>query len=79
MKKTKNKFPEHACQFCGCERKLVETIIDDEFFWDEGTKTYQPNSFTDSFEHTGNDRCAECEKKWTGLWMALVVKWFDTP
>ena len=27
-----NIFPKYACQFCGSERKLVETIIDDEFF-----------------------------------------------
>jgi len=62
----KTKFPEHACQFCGGERKLVETIIDDEFLWDREEKIYQPNRFTDCFEHTGNDRCAECEKEWTG-------------
>ncbi len=60
-------FPKHACQFCGSERKLVETIIDDEFFWDEDSKMYQPNGFTDMFEHAGNNRCAECEKEWTGL------------
>lgn len=60
------KFPEHACQFCGSERKFVETIIDDELFWDEKDKMYQPNGFTDMFEHTGNVRCAECNKDWTG-------------
>lgn len=60
-------FPKHVCQFCGCERKLVETIIDDEFFWDEIEKIYQPNRFTDMFEHTGNVRCAECDREWTGL------------
>ena len=60
-------FPKHACQFCGCERKFVETIIDDEFFWDENDKMYQPNGFTDMFEHTGNNRCAECGKEWTGM------------
>jgi hypothetical protein len=43
-------FPQHACQFCGCDRKLVETIIDDEFYWDETTKTYQPNGFTPNYE-----------------------------
>lgn len=62
-----NKFPKHICQFCGCDRKLVETIIDDEFFWNEEDKMYQPNKFTDSFEHTGNNRCVQCEKEWTGL------------
>lgn len=60
-------FPKHACQFCGCERKLVETIIDDEFFWDDIDKMYQPNKFMDNFEHTGNNRCSECGEKWTGL------------
>ena len=60
-------FPEHACQLCGCERKLVETIIDDEFFWDEVGQMYQPNGFTDMFEHTGNNLCAQCEKEWTGV------------
>lgn len=60
-------FSKHACQFCGCERKLVETLIDDEFFWDEISQMYQPNKFMNDFEHTGNNRCAECEKEWTGL------------
>jgi hypothetical protein len=60
-------FPKHACQFCGCERKLVETVIDDEFYWDEVDKMYQPNGFTDMFEHTGNNRCAECGKGWMGM------------
>ncbi len=59
-------FPEHACQKCGSECKLVETIIDDEFCWDEQSKSYQPNGFADEFEHTGNDRCAECDESWTG-------------
>jgi len=67
MNQKSKKFPKHACQFCGCERKLVETIIDDEFFWDENTKEYQPNKFTDIFEHTGNNRCAKCEREWSGL------------
>ncbi|MCK9344545.1 MAG: hypothetical protein M0P64_00275 [Candidatus Pacebacteria bacterium] len=62
-----NIFPKYACQFCGSERKLVETIIDDEFFWDEDDKIYQPNKFTEIFEHTGNQRCAQCEKEWSGL------------
>lgn len=67
MNKEIKKFPKHACQFCGCERKLVETIIDDEFFWSEVEQIYQPNGFTDMFEHTGNNRCAKCEKKWSGI------------
>ena len=60
------KYPKHACQYCGAERKYVETVIDDEFFWSEKEKIYQPNGFTDMFEHTGNNRCAECEREWTG-------------
>lgn len=66
IKKTKI-FPKHACQFCGSERKLIETIIDDEFFWNDLEQMYQPNKFTDDFDHTGNNRCAECGKKWTGF------------
>lgn len=65
MQQTKE-FSKHACQYCGAERKLVETLIDDEFFWNGDDKRYEPNKFTDSFEHTGNERCAECKKKWTG-------------
>lgn len=60
-------FEKHACQFCGCEQKLVETIIDDEFYWDKENKIYQPNKFTDIFEHTGKERCSECKKDWTGF------------
>lgn len=60
------KFPPHACQFCGSENKLVETILDDEFFWDEISKMYQPNKFSDEFEHTGNNRCSSCQEDWTG-------------
>lgn len=66
MQPATNNFPKYACQFCGCERKFVETIIDDEFFWDDVNQIYQPNRFTDMFEHTGNQRCAECNKDWTG-------------
>lgn len=61
------KFSNHACQRCGAERKLVETIIDDEFYWDEQRNEYLPNKFTDDFEHTGNERCADCKEEWTGL------------
>lgn len=67
MNNQNTKFPKHACKFCGSERKLVETIIDDEFFWDKDDKMYQPNKFTDTFEHTGNQRCAQCEMEWSGI------------
>lgn len=60
------KYLKHACQHCGAERKLVETLIDDEFIWDEASKEYVPNQFMDEFEHTGNVRCAECKREWTG-------------
>lgn len=60
-------FPKHACQFCGSLNKLVETIIDDEFYWDDSSKTYQPNKFSNTFEHTGNQRCSRCNKDWTGF------------
>jgi hypothetical protein len=66
MENKNKKFPKHACQFCGSERKLVETLIDDEFIWEERYKMYVPNQFSDLFEHTGNNRCGECEKDWTG-------------
>ena len=67
MAEIAEKFSIHVCQYCGSERKFVETLIDDEFFWSEEDKMYQPNGFTDKFEHTGNNRCAECQKSWTGL------------
>lgn len=67
MKKKTKTFPKHACQFCGCDRKFVETIIDDEFFWDETDQTYVPNGFTDTFDHTGVVSCAECRQSWTGM------------
>ncbi len=63
MKNKKQKFPKHTCQYCGSESKLVETIIDDEFCWDEDVKEYLPNKFMDDFEHSGNERCSICEKK----------------
>ncbi len=66
MKNKIEKFPLYACQICGSTRKLVETIIDDEFFWNENDQIYQPNKFSDIFEHTGNQRCAQCEEEWTG-------------
>ena len=49
MKNETKKYPKHACQHCGAERKYVETIIDDEFFWSKKENMYQPNGFTDMF------------------------------
>lgn len=59
-------YPKYACQFCGSTRKLVETLIDDEFIWNDEEERYEPNKFTDEFEHTGEERCASCWKEWTG-------------
>ncbi|MCA9357036.1 hypothetical protein KC872_02390 [Candidatus Kaiserbacteria bacterium] len=67
MNKIIQKFSCHACQYCGSEQKLVETLIDDEFFWNESEKRYEPNKFTNNFEHTGNDRCSLCEADWSGV------------
>lgn len=67
MEQITGKFPKHACQHCGSERKWVETLIDDEFFWDEKDQQYVPDGFTDCFEHTGNQMCAECREDWTGM------------
>ena len=61
------KFPEHACQHCGEDCKLVETIIDDEHIWNKSRQIYEPNKYTNSFDHTGNKRCAACHEEWTGL------------
>lgn len=61
------KYPKHACQLCGSARKLVETVIDDEFIWSEGEQVYTPTKFSDVFEHTGTERCANCDEDWTGL------------
>lgn len=66
MDTDKTTYPKHACQYCGSEVKLVETIIDDEFIWDERLKKYTPNKFSDLFEHTGVERCAVCENDWSG-------------
>ncbi len=67
MERKTKKYPKHTCQFRGSDRKLVETIIDDEFYWDETTKMYQPNGLTNNFEHTGYVQCAVCEQEWTGM------------
>lgn len=64
---TQNNYPEHACQECGSTRKLVETIIDDEFIWNEEEARYEPVQFSDKFKHTGNEYCATCGQDWTGL------------
>jgi hypothetical protein len=66
MTESTKTFPKHACQFYGCERKLVQTLIDDEFFWDEKDHTYVPNGFTDTFEYTGYVYCPDSKEWWTG-------------
>lgn len=65
--KDKRVFPKYACQNCGCDRKLVETVIDDEFVWNEKDMRYEPVGFTDYFDHTGFERCAECNAEWSGF------------
>jgi hypothetical protein len=67
MNTASKKFPKHSCQYCGSERKLVETLIDDEFMWNDIEQAYEPNKFNDDFEHTGEERCSICEKEWTGV------------
>lgn len=66
MNTNKTTYPKHACQHCGSEVKLVETIIDDEFIWDERLNKYIPHQFSDLFEHTGVERCAVCDNDWSG-------------
>ena len=66
MNNISSKFSKHACQSCGSERKLVETLIDDEFIWDDSSREYVPHKFMDDFEHTGNVRCSECDEDWSG-------------
>lgn len=61
-------YPKYACQFCGSMRKLVETVIDDEFIWNDEEKRYEPDKFSDNFEHTGEERCECCGKEWTGIY-----------
>lgn len=66
MDTKKIQHPKHACQYCGSEVKLVETIIVDESIWDLREKKYVPNQFTDQFEQTGVERCGACDNDWTG-------------
>jgi len=56
----REKFQSHQCQHCGSESKRVETLIDDEFTWDEDQKEYIAQGFSDDFSHTGNEKCKEC-------------------
>jgi len=67
MKRKNEEFPKYACQFSGREHKLVETLIDDEFIWNEVEQMYQPNKFTDMFKHTGKRYCTECAEDRTRL------------
>lgn len=67
LKKKSEGYPKHACQFCGSERKLVETVIDDIFVWNKTENLYEPVRFSDMFEHTGVERCEQCGRDWTGI------------
>lgn len=60
-------IPTYVCQFCGSARKYVETIIDDEYAWNEDEKQFEAIEFTENFQHTGREHCAICNKDWTGL------------
>lgn len=60
-------YPKYACQHCGSDSKLVETVIDDEFCWNDKEMKFEANGFRDDFYHTGEERCAECGRDWTGL------------
>jgi hypothetical protein len=66
-------YSKYACQLCGSTRKLVETVIDDEFVWNESEKRFEPTKFSDEFEHTGEERCVECNTDWTGLREEKVI------
>ncbi len=63
----KMKYAKHLCQHCGSDRKLVETIIFDEFVYNEDSKQYEPMGFLDDFDHSGVEICGQCEKDWTGI------------
>lgn len=60
-------FEKWQCQNCGYDRKYVETLLDDEFAYNEDTKQYEAVGFADEFEHTGKEICVNCEKDWTGI------------
>ena len=62
MDEATNQFPRHACQHCGSERKLLETLIDDEHVWNAAVQQYEPNRFTKYFDYTGKARCASARK-----------------
>ena len=67
MQEDKQEFPKHACQYCGHDRKLVDTLVFDIFSWNEEKEEYEPCKYTDDFEHTGDEWCERCKKEWTGL------------
>jgi hypothetical protein len=60
------KYAKHLCQHCGSDSKWVETLIDDEFTYNEHTKEYEANGFSDDFRHTGVEVCTKCNKPRTG-------------
>jgi hypothetical protein len=73
MSNSEKRYPKHACQFCGSEIKLVETVIDDEFVWDKKKHRYVPNGFRDQFEHTGTETCSSCKCDWTGMREMITI------
>lgn len=64
--KEETNYLKCKCKFCGSTSKLVETIIDDEFAWNDTENCFEPIGFSDDFEHTGTERCANCKNEWTG-------------
>lgn len=52
------------CRNCWWTSKMVETIIDDEFVFDEETKERQAVGFSDDFIHTGIETCKDCWEDW---------------
>lgn len=60
------KYNKYFCQHCGSDTKLVDTKIYDKCIIDPNTGEPDFVGFTDDFEHTGNDICANCERDWSG-------------
>lgn len=48
--------PKYACQVCGSTRKVVETVVGDEFIWNESEKCQEPSKFSDEFERANEER-----------------------
>ena len=60
-------FKKWCCQVCGCDRKLVDCLIKDEYYFDEESGKYELAGSTDEFETQDKAICANCRKPWTGV------------